>query len=119
MSKFNTLVIDDDSTSRIIMKRILSMLDCNINEAETGESALQMIHSNFYDAIVLDRVLPDMDGFDICKVIRTEKKLTNAKIVIVSGNDKQNVDKELYDLYFVKPIDIHDFQKSFQKLFNI
>lgn len=67
------LIIDDSLPVRVQMKQALRGVNANLDFAETGEEAFEHVNENNYDIIFLDVVLPGMDGYDVCKVIKHSK----------------------------------------------
>jgi two-component system, OmpR family, alkaline phosphatase synthesis response regulator PhoP len=83
--KEKILVVDDE-------KDILELIDYNLTKngyrvktVPSGEEALELIKENDYDLIILDLMLPGVDGFDICKIIKADKQKANIPIVMVTA----------------------------------
>jgi two-component system phosphate regulon response regulator PhoB len=83
--KEKILVVDDE-------KDILELIDFNLTKngyrvrtVTSGEEALDLIKENDYDLIILDLMLPGVDGFDICKIIKADKHKSNIPIVMVTA----------------------------------
>lgn len=98
------LIIEDDPSIANLQKDYLEINAMEATIAKTGVSGLQLALSNDYDLILLDVMLPGMDGFEICRRIR-EKKQT--PIMMVSAK-KEDIDKIRglglgADDYMVKP----------------
>ncbi len=78
------LVVEDYPIGAKIAKSILLALDCEVDTAETGKAALDLIEKNYYDLIFLDIGLPDMDGYTIAKRIRSHRIASTACTPIVA-----------------------------------
>lgn len=83
--KEKILVVDDE-------KDILELIDYNLTKngyrvktASTGEDALELVKENDYDLIILDLMLPGVDGFDITKIIKADKQKAGIPIVMVTA----------------------------------
>jgi two-component system alkaline phosphatase synthesis response regulator PhoP len=83
--KEKILVVDDE-------KDILELIDYNLSKngyrvktVPSGEDALELIKENDYDLIILDLMLPGVDGFDICKIIKSDKQKENIPIIMVTA----------------------------------
>lgn len=83
--KEKILVVDDE-------KDILELIDYNLTKngyrvktASSGEEALDLVKDNDYDLIILDLMLPGVDGFDITKIIKADKHKANIPIVMVTA----------------------------------
>src|SRR5690242_15491181 len=94
MSKFvNVLIVDDNPNMRITFKNILSIFDCNILEAETGEEAFTKISNSYFDIIFFDNKLPEGDGIEVIRKVR-EANLKIGKIFLVTGYPEKNTKPE-------------------------
>jgi two-component system, OmpR family, alkaline phosphatase synthesis response regulator PhoP len=87
--KEKILVVDDE-------KDILELIDYNLSKngyrvktVTTGEDALELIKENDYDLIILDLMLPGVDGFDICKTIKADKQKSSIPIVMVTAKSEE------------------------------
>lgn len=73
--KDKILVVDDEWNMRNLMKIHLSKLNVDIDEAKTGKEALQMIDKTPYNLLILDIMLPDIDGWEVCATVRETKNV--------------------------------------------
>ena len=64
------LVVDDRPTSRAVVKGVLSSSDYVVEEAASGAQALALVKSRPFDLIILDILMPDMDGIEVLRQIR-------------------------------------------------
>ena len=87
MSKI--LIIEDETTIAELEKDYLELSDFEVEIEENGERGLQRALAMPYDMIILDLMLPGMDGFEVCKKIREQK---NIPILMVSAK-KDDIDK--------------------------
>ncbi|MFZ3576697.1 response regulator transcription factor [Virgibacillus sp. DJP39] len=78
------LIVDDEWNMRNLVKIYLSKENFSIDEARDGNEALEMSHQNSYDLIILDIMLPDIDGWEVCSTIRETKQLP---ILMLSARD--------------------------------
>lgn len=101
------LVIEDEPAVQTLIKSILKKQDYETTLAETAETALESVHQNESDAIIMDLGLPDGDGFDLCKTFRDQN--ISSPILILSGeNDTETKVKCLNagaDDFITKPFD--------------
>lgn len=98
------LIIEDEIEIAELEKDYLEMEGYVVDIKENGESGLQAALSKNYDLILLDLMLPDVDGFEVCREIRKEKEIP---ILMISAR-KEDVDKirgfgEGADDYMTKP----------------
>ena len=69
---YQVLVVDDMATNRTMVRAVLEPEGCAVSEAGSGEAALELLSQREFDAIVLDVIMPGMDGFDVCRYLRQE-----------------------------------------------
>ena len=87
MSKI--LIIEDEETIADLEKDYLELSDFEVTIENDGESGLKNALKNDYELIILDLMLPEMDGFEVCKKIREKK---DVPILMVSAK-KDDIDK--------------------------
>ena len=100
----NILIVDDETLIRNVIKEYSKSEGYNIFEAGDGIEAIEMVKSKNIDLVVLDVMMPNLDGFSACKEI---KKIKNIPVIILSAR-KEEYDKlvgfELgIDDYITKP----------------
>ncbi len=104
------LVADDDFEIRDLLEFDLSHSGYTVETAKDGEEALQKALTGNYDLILLDVMMPKMNGFDVCKNIRLSKPETPILMLTAKGtiNDKTQGFNSGADDYIVKPFDIQE-----------
>lgn len=70
----NILVVDDEDRIRRLLKMYLEREDYNIFEADNGEDALEMLLEGNYDLVLLDLMIPKMDGIEVARRLREVKE---------------------------------------------
>lgn len=102
--KHTILVVDDEERIRRLLRMYLEKEDYNIEEAEDGETALQMALEHNYDLILLDVMLPGIDGVEVCSRLR-QKKATPVIMLTAKGEEANRVQgfEVGADDYVVKP----------------
>jgi DNA-binding response OmpR family regulator/signal transduction histidine kinase len=107
--RFSVLVVDDDPAIRTLSREVLDSQGFVVLEAENGAQALQIIRSQQVDAVLLDLMLPDFDGFQITEQIRADQETSDLPIIFISARgqitDKVRALKTGADDYLVKPFD--------------
>ncbi|GLO68419.1 response regulator transcription factor [Oceanobacillus kimchii] len=73
--KDKILVVDDEWNMRNLIKIHLSKINVDINEAKTGKEAIQMLDKTTYNLLILDIMLPDIDGWEVCTTVRETKNV--------------------------------------------
>ncbi|MFC0299401.1 response regulator transcription factor [Virgibacillus soli] len=98
------LVVDDEERIRRLLKMYLEREEFIIEEAENGRDALEMALQNDYDLILLDLMMPEMDGVEVCEELRKEK--TTPVIMLTAKGEEANRVQGFEvgtDDYIVKP----------------
>lgn len=79
------LIVDDEDDIRRLLKRVLSDRGFTVIEAARGSDALQMVRDHMPDLILLDAMLPEIHGFDICRRIKGSQKYGHIPIIMISA----------------------------------
>ncbi|RKX75758.1 MAG: two-component system response regulator [Spirochaetes bacterium] len=87
MKKRRILVVDDSRACRKLVKGLLASLNANLEEASNGREALDMVLENRFDLIITDVDMPEMDGVELCKNIKSFPPLRYIPIIMVSSFD--------------------------------
>ena len=96
------------------MRRIVSIrLEINgytVIGAEDGEEALEKVKQEDPDLLILDLMIPKIDGFEVCRMLKFDDKHKNMPIIILSAldqqGDREKAIKNGADAYFIKPFDL-------------
>ena len=80
------LVVDDISINRIVLSKLLNILDINVELCENGSIAVEKCKNKVYSAILMDMVMPVMDGIESTKAIRSFGLNTETCIIFVTAN---------------------------------
>ena len=85
------LVVDDRPENLLAMEKLLKKLGASIHKASSGEKALQEVVSHRFAVILLDVQMPDMDGFEVATLLRSNKQTANIPIIFVTAINKDQV----------------------------
>ena len=92
----SALIVDDEEDIRELIQEYLEEDIKNIQNASDGKEALELIEGGFIpDIIYLDLMMPNLSGFDFLKIARTNPKLKDTHIVVVTAKDLTNEDLEI------------------------
>lgn len=98
------LVVDDEERIRRLIRMYLEREDLVVEEAENGKEALDMALSNDYDVILLDIMMPEMDGIEVCEQLRLEK---NTPVIMLTAKGEESNRVQGFEVgaddYIVKP----------------
>ena len=89
------LVVDDDLSTRTLLEKMISKEGWVVKSAENGEKAFSLLKDNKFELIILDLIMPVMDGFEFLKKIKQYKKYAKIPIIVVTSKD---LSKEDYDM---------------------
>jgi PleD family two-component response regulator len=114
MSQGRLLVVEDDHDIANMLKIYFTGQGYDVGVAPRAEQALKMVQQQLPQLIVLDILLPDMDGYTLCKMLRTHPRTKHIPIIFLTQKDERS-DKiaglELgADDYITKPFDIEELR---------
>ena len=114
------LVIEDDEDIAKLVKLQLTELSCNVTLANDGAKGLAEAESKQYDLLVLDLMLPGMDGLEICRRVRSQDRYTS---VLMLTSKSSELDRVLglemgADDYLTKPFSVLELSARVKALFR-
>ena len=118
--KKKILVVDDDPYILMSLEFLLKKNNFDVMVARNGTEALELVEKQIPQVVLLDIMMPDVDGYAICKHIKSSKKLKEAKVVFMSAKSKESDIQKGYDLgaslYITKPFSTRQLLKQVQEL---
>ncbi len=117
------LVVDDFSTMRRIVKNLLRDLGfANTFEADDGKTALPMLQSGNFDFLVTDWNMPGMTGIDLLKAVRSDPKLVNLPVLMVTAEAKREqiilAAQTGVNGYVIKPFTAATLKEKIERIFE-
>ena len=113
MDNYDILIIDDDKSTIYLISEFLKKKGITFKATGLGHEAMYLIQKNTPKLILLDILLPDNDGYEICKSIKSTSKLKNIPIFYITAVPESEVKEKLKitgaDGYFLKPFDMSKF----------
>jgi twitching motility two-component system response regulator PilG len=117
------LVVDDSLPVRIQMKKALRHIAGRVDFAETGEAAEKLIRDNTYDIVFLDVILPGVDGYDICKMIKKDPQKRKTPVIMLTSNsspaDRIKGKMAGCDTYLIKPVNQDIFKEVIHEYLDL
>jgi DNA-binding response OmpR family regulator len=108
MPKSRILVVDDEEDVRVFLKKRLERNNFKVSTAATGSECLDAIHDFNPDLILLDIVMPYMDGYEVIKKLKQNPKTRNIPILMHSVRKESNSIFKSMELgsidYVIKPV---------------
>ena len=83
------LAVDDSSLGRLKMKKAVTHLGYAVELAEDGATAVSMLQVGDFDAVLLDIVMPEVDGFDVLRQLQADLRLRDIPVIVVSSLDDE------------------------------
>lgn len=117
MGSRTVLVVDDDETTRDVVRRYLARAGFTVVEAADGVSALTVFGDTRPDLVVLDLMLPGMDGLDVCERLRSRSQVPIMMLTALGSESDRVVGLEQgADDYVVKPFSPREVTLRVQRL---
>src|SRR5690625_5539594 len=89
--KKKVLVVDDEERIRRLIQMYLAREEFEVEEADNGRQALEMALENDYDVILLDIMMPEMDGIEVCTELRKEK---TTPVIMLTAKGEESKDRK-------------------------
>ena len=123
MNPSTILIVDDDQNIRELISVNLRSTGYCVLTAADGMEAMEMLKGDAPDVVILDIMMPDIDGWELCKWIRDEPRLEDVKILMLTakGTDRDKlIGREIFkaDEYMTKPFDIGLLQQTVSRMLH-
>lgn len=103
------LVVDDDPDMREALQMILESGGYTVVTAEDGEKCLSKLKEEQPDLLILDLLMPRMDGFEVCKALKDPRYTKYARPVIILSSVQEGVSQRRYELETGVQLDVDDY----------
>jgi CheY-like chemotaxis protein len=117
------LVIDDSNTNVVLLEAILSGMGYMIETAMSVKEANQIMAKQLPDLILLDLLMPKVNGYDFLKEVKADENTKNIPVLVISAvTDAENVRKTIAmgaADYIKKPVDIQSLVEKVKNILNI
>jgi len=114
--KPRVLAVDDDAEYSELITYRLAQEGCEVIVAANGLEGLNLARTEIPDVILLDLMLPDLDGFSVIQILRAQPSTRQIPVFIVSALDESWIQKRRkrlrYEKYFKKPVDLKALGES-------
>ena len=105
--KYNILIVDDVIENIQVAMNILKEDNYEFSFAKNGENALELMRDNSFDLILLDIMMPGIDGYEVCRQIKKEPALADIPVIFLTAKADTDSMSKGFDLggvdYIVKP----------------
>ena len=116
------LIVDDEPNIVMTLEYALKKKNFEVFIARDGSEALQILKSNVVDIVLLDIMMPNVDGYQTLQEIKKDKRLSNTKVIFLTAKYKaSDIEKGLKlgaDKYITKPFSIKNIVSEVHELLN-
>lgn len=112
-NRYRALVVEDDPAIRRLVEKLLRRHHIDIETAADGRTAIEKLRTNQYSVLVLDLMVPDLNGFDVIDHIKREGY--GVPVAVVSAVSQQaltKLDLDIVKVVISKPFDVDEFTKA-------
>ena len=119
----NILCVEDEPEMVDLIRLILARRGFNVQGASGGVEGIRLIREKHPDLVLLDLIMPDMDGWEVYQQMKADPALRDIPVIVVTAK-AQNIDKVLglhiakVDDYIAKPFSPQELMDSVDKVFN-
>jgi DNA-binding response OmpR family regulator len=119
MSKARLLIVEDDKDISTMLRIYFTGQGYEVDTALRGSIALEKTRQNMPHLIILDIMLPDIDGFEVCRILRTNTRTSHVPIIFLTQKDERSDKLQGFELgaddYITKPFDIEELKLRTQR----
>ena len=111
--RYRALIVEDDPAIRKLVEKLLVRKGIEIDTAHDGRQAIEKIRTGAYNVLILDLMIPEVNGFEVIDYVKKNK--IHLPIVVVSAVSHQaltKLDLDVVKLVISKPFDVDEFTKS-------
>src|SRR4051812_4945894 len=84
------LVVDDNRLNRLTLSRGLEQQGHSVSTAENGQQALEMLKARPFDVVLLDIMMPEMDGYEVLERMKGDTTLRDIPVIVISALDEMD-----------------------------
>jgi CheY-like chemotaxis protein len=115
----NVLVVEDDPLNMELVCEILRSNGFTVHEASNGKEAIEKTGKESYDLIVMDIMMPGIDGIETTRIIKSKAGYEKTPVIALTAyamkGDRERLIEVGFDDYIPKPIDIPEFMRIIGK----
>ncbi len=112
------LMAEDNKINRLIAGKSLELMGCEVVEVENGLLAIEKLHKDHFDLILMDIQMPEMDGIEATLIIRNEMKIDTPIVALTANAFKHDIDNYFaigMNDYIIKPFEEEEFVNKITK----
>ncbi len=104
----NILLVDDDRQTRLKLTRTLEAQGHTVSAVDSGRAALESLATESFDLILLDILMPEVDGFEVLRTLKADAQLSDIPVIVVSALEDTQSEEKSRQLgahgYITKPV---------------
>lgn len=120
--KLQALIVDDEPNILLSLEYLLRKNKFGVFVARDGREAIEIINTEKPDLVILDIMMPEVDGYEVCTMIKSTDALMDIKVVFLSAKTKpEDIEKGLAlgaDLYLTKPFSTRELMVKINALLD-
>lgn len=112
------LLVEDDPALRRYLEVVLQRAGYRVLSAGDGLEAMKFLLAESVDVIVTDALMPNLDGYELCRFVRSSSHLSHLPIILLSALDPRNTtdESEQVNAFLAKPVSPEDLLASIEKV---
>ncbi|HEV7243258.1 MAG TPA: response regulator [Thermoanaerobaculia bacterium] len=111
--RYRALIVEDDPAIRRLVEKLLTRKQVDIDIAHDGRTAVEKLRQHHYSVLVLDLMVPELNGFEVIEFIKRENlRIPVAVVSAVSQQALTRLDLDVVKLVISKPFDVDEFTKA-------
>lgn len=115
-TKLKILLVEDNNVNQMVAMKMLDRLGYRADIASNGKEAVDAVRNIEYDLIFMDILMPEMDGLEACRLIKSNQSLKKTPVIIAMTANAMSGDQENYlragmDDYISKPVNLDELRK--------
>jgi len=116
-ARYRALIVEDDPAIRKLVEKLLLRKGIDVDSAREGRQAIEKLKDSDYSVLILDLMLPEMNGFEIIEFIKKNQiKIPVAVVSAVSHQALTKLDLDVVKLVISKPFDVDEFTSAVLEL---
>ena len=117
------MVVDNEPDIVDLTRTVLELGGYTVAAAYSGEECLRKLEKEKFDLVLLDIMMPDINGYEVCKKIKSNPETKSTKIIVLSGYLDEESFREMKeygaDLCFSKPLPLNRLKKEVASLLGL
>ena len=119
---YTILIVDDDDLNREVLDAYLSLEGYSVLITGSGHKAIDITQAKQPDLVLLDVHLPDLNGIEVCRFLKSNPTTRHIPIMIITGlsdwETRQQAKDASVDLFFPRPFDGDDFTEAVKNILS-